>query len=862
MKKFFTFILFLSLAITASAVPAKRGHFTVQNPDGTTLTLSLRGDETFHYYVNSEGTPMRQNAQGVWETDSRDVTSLHRAALSRRNASRQQMATHMRKAMRAVRAPYRADERTSKRGLLILVNFSDKKMARSDEATKTIFNQMLNAIGNPYGKNYGSIREYFRAQSYNQFDVEFDVAGPVTLPKTMEYYGKDEGGEEGNDAHPGEMVVEACKRVDDEVDFSKYDWDGDKEVENVYIVYAGYAQASGAPSNTIWPHQWNLSDADNYGRSLKLDGVTIDTYACGSELYGISGNVLDGIGTMCHEYSHCLGLPDFYDTAGSNFGMDSWSVLDYGCYSGDGFCPAGYTAYERWYSGWLTPVELTEPVSVKDMQCIENNPEAYIIYNDKNRNEYYMLANHQQVSWDSEAYGHGLMILHVDYNKRAWEDNTINNDSRHQRMTLIPADNKLSHQNLGGDLWPSSKNKTELTDTSTPAASLFNANTDGKKFMHKPITDITEKNELISFAFMGGNDEPSILPPSEAEVLEVSPTGFTAQWNAVEGAVSYNLSLTEIYDDGQPGNPDVGDAVCIYEDCHNFYVDGGNSDATTDLKDQLDDYTVYKGWTGEKVYKGLYGAKIGSNSSKGWLSTPALTSTTSKATVYLYAIDWFNNAKYIESGTYNPDGSTIDIVVMDEAGNELQRQNVKAPDYMELSEGEYPEFTVSFTDVPSSFKIKVSTTSPRKRIYMSYVIVLDGDFTLDEIYTLFDEEEVKARMPRRVQVKTTTTLINITTNSYVFSSLKPSAQYTYRVQAVDAEGKMSAWSEEVSVTLPDNPDALRTITASEDASATTLYDLSGRKVINTPSIGEGRGGLSRTLPKGIYILNGHKILIR
>ena len=58
--------------------------------------------------------------------------------------------------------------------------------------------------------------------------------------------------------------------------------------------------------------EWELSDPTNYGRSVKLDGVTVDTYACGSELMGISGKTLDGIGTMCHEYSHCLGLPDFY----------------------------------------------------------------------------------------------------------------------------------------------------------------------------------------------------------------------------------------------------------------------------------------------------------------------------------------------------------------------------------------------------------------------------------------------------------------------------------------------------------------------------------------------------------------------
>ena len=508
MKKLNALLLCAILSVSAYAVPAKRGVIrSVTQADGSSLTLHLRGDETFHYYTDSQGQAFRQDANGNWMPDFRDVKARWSAAKAKRNNHRTQLAQRVHRAMKA---PARVGEPTGgtgiKKGLLILVNFKDKKMVNGDQS-QAIFNQMLNAIGNPYGDNYGSVREYFQAQSYGQFDIEFDVVGPVTMSQKMSYYGSNDF--DGNDKAAEQMIVEACKLVDSEVNFADYDWDGDGEVENIYVTYAGYSEASGADENTIWPHQWQLSEADI---SLELDGVKIDTYACGSELFGTLGSTIDGIGTMCHEYSHCLGLPDFYDTDYSGAcGMFDWDIMDSGCYNGGGFCPAAYTAYEREYCGWLTYTELTPDTRITDMPNIEDNAVAYIIRNDAHPDEYYVLANYQQKGWNAMSAGHGLLILHVDYKFSVWVENGPNDDPSHQRMTIIPADNKYDFETYegekyyyanDGDTYPGSKSNNELTDASKPAAKLHNANTDGSKYMHKPITDITEMNGLISFHFM------------------------------------------------------------------------------------------------------------------------------------------------------------------------------------------------------------------------------------------------------------------------------------------------------------------------------------------------------------------------
>ena len=280
------------------------------------------------------------------------------------------------------------------------------------------------------------------------FRLDFDVVGPVQLANGYAYYGEDD--ENGDDMRAGEMVVEACKAIDDEVDFSDYDWDGDGFVDQVYVLYAWHGTATYSDDDTVWQHEYTLEESD-YGNTLEIDGVQVNTYACSSEL---GQSHVDGIGTICHEFSHCLGFPDMYDTQyEGNFGMGSWDLMCSGSYNGGSFCPAGYTSYERWVAGWLDPIELTEDMSVTDMKALSDGGESYVIYNDAHPDEYYLLENRQLTGWDRELPAAGMLILHVDYDETVWQWNIVNdivdysdyegyedcvND--HQRLTIFHAD--------------------------------------------------------------------------------------------------------------------------------------------------------------------------------------------------------------------------------------------------------------------------------------------------------------------------------------------------------------------------------------------------------------------------------------
>lgn len=493
----------LLLSLTAMAIPAKRVQKWITLADGTQKCVTLRGDEAHHFYESEEGERYRELADGSFvamlaneEAVLIEKANLRRAKLNSRRTNRMMVKRQ-------------AGNATSgqKRGLVILVNFADTKF----KATSTVaaFYEMLNLKGYSKNGHIGSARDYFLDQSNGKLDIHFDVVGPVTMPNQMSYYGKDSGGE-GNDAYAGTMVIEACKKVDDQINFADYDWDGDGEVDQVYVIYAGYNQAQGAPSNTIWPHEWTLDEAADFGDGSgrqKFDGVWVNTYACSSELKGTSGSTIDGIGTLCHEFSHCLGLPDLYDTNYVAFGMDQWSLMDSGSYNSNGNIPAAYTAYERMYAGWYQPIELDSPATILNMRAITDGvPEGYIIYNKAVPTEFYILQNVQQKSWNTGAPGHGLLIMHVDYDPGIWEKNIVNNVSARQRCTIFHADNKAGTilSDLEGDPYPGTSRKQSFTPETTPAAKLYNAGPDGTKLMRHAITSIKESDGMVSFLFDGG----------------------------------------------------------------------------------------------------------------------------------------------------------------------------------------------------------------------------------------------------------------------------------------------------------------------------------------------------------------------
>lgn len=503
----------LMLTLGMAAVPAKRGQWkTVTLADGTQVKVELRGDEFMKYWQAEDGRKFVKNAK-TERYEVADMDALKKKAVELRTAA----GVNTDRQNAPARVPgtrIGSDYTGEKKGLVILVEFPDMQFTHG---TPELYQRLLNE------ENYsdaslgfvGSVSDYFRDQSNGVFNLTFDVAGPVMMPENYAYYGSNIP---YDDANVRTMLTTALNAIDADTDFSRYDWNGDGEVEQVFFIYAGLSEANGGDENTIWPHKSIISN-----QGVTLDGMTVNTYACSAECQPIyQGEYvvdthIDGIGTICHEFSHCLGLADMYDTDYSGgYGMGSWDLMNQGSYNADGFRPACYTGFERMQIGWYQPIELTENVEIRGMGSLADNGNFYIVRNDGNpgsgnpvySGEYYVLENRQRTGrWDTGLPASGLLITHVDFDQSVWNANSPNNDPSHQRCTIIPADGRASTLSEAGDTYPYGSNNS-LTNETTPAATVYTKNTDGSNYMNKPITNITQNADgTISFSF-GVNSGP------------------------------------------------------------------------------------------------------------------------------------------------------------------------------------------------------------------------------------------------------------------------------------------------------------------------------------------------------------------
>lgn len=523
MKKLYLMLSMLfAFGAAANAVPAKKLQKVITLTNGTQVSVELRGDEYLSWWEGTDGTAYRATADDT-VFEAFDLEAQKPAAAARRARTEQGRVARLARVKNSLKG---ADDKMRglggdhitykgvKKGLVVLVDFKNKKFA--DGHDLEYYKNVIN------GKDFsdeeegyvGSVRDYFLAQSNGQFELDFDVVGPVTMSKNYGYYGND--GAYQKDEKVYEMIKEACDGIQDKVNLKDYDWDGDGEADQVFFLYAGLGQASGGSPGTIWPHESEL----RYWPCGVLSYPTgkINTYACANELQpetqGSSRYISAGIGTICHEFSHCLGFADMYDTTGGGgYGMSVFDVMDQGSYNGNGFVPCNYTAFERIYAGWVEAIELESPATVKDMKSVSDYGRPFIMYNYKNTNEYFLLENRQNTGWDKGLYGsNGLLIVHVNYVPSRWANNSVNaSNEKIQCCTVVNADGSRENTqySLQGDLYPYEvKGVTmndEFTDESEPAAKLYTKNSDNSYALGIPITQIKRSKGSVSFLVCGGD---------------------------------------------------------------------------------------------------------------------------------------------------------------------------------------------------------------------------------------------------------------------------------------------------------------------------------------------------------------------
>ncbi|MCM1224374.1 MAG: M6 family metalloprotease domain-containing protein [Lachnospiraceae bacterium] len=420
-----------------------------------TRTIELVGDEYSNFLLANDGTIMVQVDGKFCPADASDAP---RRAYSRLMPPRP--------ALKRLLAKGNASGTQNYKGLVVLVEFNDKKFMRDD--SPEIFSDMLNQRG--YAGFYnradppalieytGSVRDYFVDNTMGAFDPTFDVVGPITIDFAQTYPNQTE--------HAREVITAAAEKAAQAVDLSNYDSDGDGEVELIYFIFAGGGSNQvGNDRQFIWPHAGRAYD-------LEFNGVKLGNYACSTELYGReSYQAIDGIGTICHEFSHVLGLPDLYDTDYSYSGGQSvhpgiWSVMAGGAYSNFGRTPSGYSAYERYAAGFASPKIIDRPGLYSIVPI--NSGNSFFRIDSSNEGEFFLIENRQTNRWDRELPGHGLIVWRVDSTDvDPWENDRINCNPERNYLEILRAMPKVSTSSgqiydSAYDPYPGSGNVSEI----------------------------------------------------------------------------------------------------------------------------------------------------------------------------------------------------------------------------------------------------------------------------------------------------------------------------------------------------------------------------------------------------------------
>ena len=561
MKRILFFLMAVVYSIVFQAAKAHPGPFTVTQSDGTQVTVKIHGDEDFHYYTTLDGVILFRDGNDYFVASISDNGEIINSGQLAHNASSRSTeeisivskqdktkffasATKKINKAKANRTALVEDDKTlfphegNPKVLVALVQSSDVKFTVNEP--KKAFDQYLNAqrgkienLGNYNTRNAGSVAQYFDDASFGKFRPQFDVLDPITLDNTLVHYG------EGKNDKMSLLIPDVCKAIDENINFKDYDQNNDGKVDLIYIIYAGYSAGLGGNStDCIWPksgtgpfgtydgksvYRYGVSNELNYNPGYKKDST-------GKELFYING-----IGLFCHEFSHCMGMPDLYATKAAteetqnsnNQEMEYWSIMDLGTYLQGGYVPAAYTAWEREFFGWMDIEDITDAkAQVIEMKAIDKGGKAYRIRNtnDESGNEYYILENIQKYGWNYYQFGQGMLAIHVDYDPNIFSlrSNSVNNTLGHPRMTVLAADGMLLNENsgdytpefivaqAGGDPFPGTSNVTSLTDETSVRPKIYT----GERF-GKPIYDIMESADgIITFKYL----DPTVTSIKDAIV--------------------------------------------------------------------------------------------------------------------------------------------------------------------------------------------------------------------------------------------------------------------------------------------------------------------------------------------------------
>ncbi|NNE10053.1 MAG: T9SS type A sorting domain-containing protein [Gemmatimonadetes bacterium] len=455
------------------------------------------------------------------------------------------------------------------------------------------------------------LREYIRRQSYGRQHVEWEIFpksenGTYRLGDTQDYL--PEGDSDDWDLiERSDLLVKFCTdaillvdSVDAAVDFSEYDG---------YIVFhAGpdlQTDINQDSPGDIPSFFLSLGDSDIVHVDVEEDSFPITTVTCLPEYDSQDGFIFGLNGVLAHEFGHQLGLPDLYSTSNFFPAVGQWDLMDSGGLvsigSAGGFLtgiiPASFSAWCKFYLGWIDPIVIDEPgaVTLTAATFGEADTTARFAMVPLNESEYYLVENRIGLAgeddfaaridtlnnvvlgpvtndeertptgdYDFPLPGWGTLVWHV--NERILSPiniffNVVNTVYNNKGLELEEADGIREIGNPFSAYWDGSPNDPWRDDTAEEFGprTAPNTNTTDGGVTGVSITGFPAVDTVVTIQFDVRSPLPGFPVPMTADSIVIEPAGLhvfadraAAFWISIDTAGALYAGATT-YTPGEDG---------------------------------------------------------------------------------------------------------------------------------------------------------------------------------------------------------------------------------------------------------------------------------------------------------------------
>jgi len=458
----------LAMLPMAQANTANPNPILEIQPDGTAIEIRVRGDEHLNWSEDKDGYTIVRH-QGWYKYAKQDNNGRLKASqhivgqanpkalgLQKRILPSAKVQAESSKKMSSSSAKEGVAPSGAVNNLVVMIRFADHT-GRTLPPVADV-DVLFNAVGGDATlAPTGSVRDVYLQNSYNQFQLNSDVQAWVTLSQTEAYYANGQSG----DSTLWQGLREALTILDQTVDFSNFDSDGDGKMDAIAFLHSGYGAEWGGTdvdgtgqNDRIWSHRWSMQSS----AWTSEEGVTVNDYHISPALWSTSGSEIGRIGVIAHETGHFFGLPDLYDTNGGGQGIGSYGLMANSWdFEGTQYCPPNFSPWSKTQLGWYSP-QVISTAGEYTLREAEQHADVYKITQGFPNGEYLLVENRQNSGFDCTLPQGGLAIWHIDEQaghntegypgQRNWPEN-----GNHYQVALLQADGGygLEQSNDRGD---------------------------------------------------------------------------------------------------------------------------------------------------------------------------------------------------------------------------------------------------------------------------------------------------------------------------------------------------------------------------------------------------------------------------